>query len=169
MKRIHIVGRRHHGKTTLMVELVEAFCQQGYRVGTLKHSSHDHTLDEPGKDSFRHRMAGGNPAIIVTPKTTGIFIQTPQPDNMYETFRPLYADCDFVLVEGNIDAVGPKIEVWRAERGTTPLFMERDDIIAVVTNDMLPVVPDPPILPRNPIDLLQTLIVHHLQLSKFES
>lgn len=164
MKRIHIVGRRNHGKTTLVVELVEALCQQGYRVGTLKHSSHDHVLDEPGKDSYRHRMAGGNPAVIVTPETTGIFIKTPIPDRLYDSLSSLYAGCDLILVEGNIDAVGAKIEVWRAERGTPPLFMERDDIVAVVTEDQLPVQPKIPVLPRHSLQPLLSLILQRLDL-----
>ena len=61
--RIHVVGRRNHGKTTLLVELVEELCRRGLRVGTLKHSSHTHELDTPGKDSHRHRLAGLNAAV----------------------------------------------------------------------------------------------------------
>lgn len=51
MKLIHIVGRQNHGKTTLIVELLEEFARQAIVVGTIKHSSHAHELDRPGKDS----------------------------------------------------------------------------------------------------------------------
>lgn len=152
MKRIHIVGRKNHGKTTLTVELVEALCQRGLKVGTLKHSSHQHELDTPGKDSHRHREAGGDPATIVTPQTTGVYFKTPPPPEVYDIIAPLYAHCDILLVEGNIDAEGPKIEVWRAVRETAMLALERDDITAVVTDDPTPSPLNIPVISRQSID-----------------
>ncbi len=53
-RRIHIVGRKNSGKTTLIVELVSHLTNLDYRVGTIKHTHHHHELDTPGKDSFRH-------------------------------------------------------------------------------------------------------------------
>ena len=58
MRRIHVVGRKNSGKTTLVVELVRHFTAAGLRVGTVKHTSHSHELDTPGKDSYQHRHAG---------------------------------------------------------------------------------------------------------------
>ena len=54
--------KNDRGKTTLLIELVEELTRRGVRVGTIKHSSHSHELDTPGKDSFRHRQAGATPA-----------------------------------------------------------------------------------------------------------
>ena len=64
MNRIHIIGRKNHGKTQLVVELVEEFSLRGLRVGTIKHTHHDHELDTPGKDSHRHRSAGAAVVVI---------------------------------------------------------------------------------------------------------
>lgn len=47
MKRIHIVGRRNSGQTTLIVEQVTEFTLRGYCVGTIRHSHHQHELDTP--------------------------------------------------------------------------------------------------------------------------
>jgi len=66
VRRIHIVGRKNHGKTTLMVDLIEEFTRRGLRVGSMKHSIHVHELDQPGKDSYRHRHAGADPSAVVT-------------------------------------------------------------------------------------------------------
>lgn len=134
MNRIHIVGRKNNGKTTLIVELVQEFCRRGIRVGTIKHSPHLHELDHPGKDSHRHRSAGGQPAAIITRDTVGLFLPRTG-RNEYERLEPLFADCDIVLVEGNIDAQGIKIEVWRAALGSTCLAEDREDIFAVVSDD----------------------------------
>ncbi|MCA9266810.1 MAG: molybdopterin-guanine dinucleotide biosynthesis protein B, partial [Planctomycetales bacterium] len=58
MKRLHLIGRKNHGKTRLIVDLVEELTSRGLRVGTIKHTHHRHELDTPGKDSYQHRTAG---------------------------------------------------------------------------------------------------------------
>ncbi len=165
MKRIHIVGRRNHGKTTLTVELVRALTAKGYKVGTLKHSSHHHILDTPGKDSYRHREAGGNPACIVTPDITGVFFRTPTKTDIYEKLAPLYEDCDLVVVEGNIDSVGPKLEVWRQERGTPSLALERDDIVGLISDDTPPEGVTAPRIPRQDLDAIAEKVIDVLGLT----
>ena len=36
VKRIHIIGRKNNGKTTLVTDLVQALGKRGLRVGTIK-------------------------------------------------------------------------------------------------------------------------------------
>ncbi len=57
MNFVHIVGHQNNGKTKLIVELIKEMTCRGLRVGTLKHSNHDHELDIPGMGSFLHRQA----------------------------------------------------------------------------------------------------------------
>ena len=147
MKLVHVVGRRHHGKTTLMVDLVTELTGRGLRVGTLKHSSHVHDLDTPGKDSYRHREAGAAPAGIVTAELAAVFM--PRPSDPYDGLAPMYVDCDLVLVEGDVSGPGPSIEVHRASEGGVPLARERGEIVAVVSDDELDVAV--PIWPRSDV------------------
>ena len=133
MKRVHIVGRRNHGKTTLVVDLVQEFYRRGIRVGTIKHSRHVHELDTPGKDSYRHRAAGSQPAAIITGDSVGVVLSRDGRCE-YERLEPLFSECQIVLVEGNIDTVGVKVEVWRAEISDSCLAAERSDIAAVVSD-----------------------------------
>lgn len=132
---VHIVGRKNHGKTTLVVDLVTEFCRRGVRVGTVKHSRHQHDLDTPGKDSHRHRHAGANPSAIVTADSIGIFLQRDAGADFYARLDPLFSECDLVLVEGDIETPGLKVEVWRASVGTYCLAPEHPDILAVVSDD----------------------------------
>ena len=67
MKRLHIVGRKNSGKTTLIVDLVRHLTALGHRVGTIKQTHHQHELDTPGNDSHRHRQAGAAAVGIVSP------------------------------------------------------------------------------------------------------
>ena len=78
MKRIHIVGRKNSGKTTLVADLVAHLTANGHRVGTIKHTHHQHELDTPGKDSHRHREAGAAVVGILCPGMTAVF--RPAPD-----------------------------------------------------------------------------------------
>lgn len=157
MKLLHIVGRKNHGKTTLVVDLVAELSRRGLRVGTIKHSSHVHDLDTPGTDSYRHRHAGAVAAAIVTPELLGVFVQRFQED-FYPRLAPLYATCDVVLVEGDMEHAAAKIEVWRAGLGTVPLALERKEILALVTDD--PVEVGIPVWPRSDVAGLTDRVLH---------
>ncbi|MFV1965023.1 MAG: molybdopterin-guanine dinucleotide biosynthesis protein B [Pirellulaceae bacterium] len=139
MNRLHIVGRKNHGKTTLVVDLVTYLKEQGYCVGTIKHTHHQHRLDTPGKDSYRHREAGADVVGIVSPGTHAAFWTpvTDSPESSYEALGPLFADCDMVLVEGDSHASAPRMEVWRSEVGSPPMAAEDEQIEAIVADDEL--------------------------------
>jgi len=149
MKLIHIVGKQNNGKTTLIVDVVKELAGRGLRIGTLKHSGHEHELDRPGKDSFLHREAGGNPAAVVTANMMAVFMPRDKTEDPVEKLVPLFADTDLVLVEGYVDGPGEKIEVWREAVGTDPMIFERDDIKAVVTDDDIKT--DLPVWPRKDV------------------
>ncbi len=156
VKPIHIVGKKSHGKTTLVVELVEQLSQRGLRVGTIKHSSHQHELDTPGKDSYRQRMAGARPVAVVSAELIGLYVPREQDADFYDQLAPMFARCDLVLVEGHVEGPGIKIEVWRRVLGGPPLAATRRDIAAVVSDDQPQV--EVPVWPRS--DLVQ--LAEHL-------
>ena len=143
MKRVHIVGRKNSGKTTLIVELVKYLSEQGYRVGTIKHTHHHHELDTPGKDSHHHREAGSAIVGILSPGMTAVFQprdRTASGDGFrdgsrYAAMAPMFADCDLVLVEGDIQASAPRVEVWRAEVTELPIATTDSSIAAIISDD----------------------------------
>ena len=132
MKLIHIVGRQNHGKTTLIVDLVEEYTRQGIAVGTIKHSSHAHELDTPGKDSYRHRQAGAAPAAVITSEMLGVWLPRVAGADPYAVVAPMFSACRLVLVEGHLDAEGTKIEVWRQAIGGPCLAATHRNIYAVI-------------------------------------
>jgi len=141
MKRIHIIGRKNSGKTTLFVELIEELVRRDRRVGTIKHTHHHHELDTPGKDSHRHREAGSEAVGIRSTQMNAVFWPHPDSDDSkskrYNQFDSLMNDCDIVLDEGDSSAEAPRVEVWRAVTGQRPLAETDTSILAVVTNDPL--------------------------------
>jgi molybdopterin-guanine dinucleotide biosynthesis protein B len=163
MKRIHIVGRKNHGKTTLIVDLVSHLKEQGYQVGTIKHTHHYHCLDTPGKDSFQHRDAGADVVGILSPGTHAAFwTPTSASQASYDAFEPLFADCQLVLVEGDAQAAAPRIEVWRSEFTSSPIAAEDERIAAIVSDaDVELAVPR---LPRSDVAQVAAWILTHLGL-----
>jgi molybdopterin-guanine dinucleotide biosynthesis protein MobB len=140
MKRLHVIGRKNHGKTKLVVELVQELSRQGLRIGTIKHTHHRHELDTPGKDSHRHRIAGAEVVGILSQAMSAVFLpadKMPTGQDRYAVLAPAFSGCDLVLVEGDTMASAPKIEVWRAEVGSQPLATEDRTILAVVTDSPL--------------------------------
>lgn len=136
LKRIHIVGRKNSGKTTLIVELVECLTAAGLHVGTIKHTHHHHELDIPGKDSHRHRMAGAKTVAILTPNLAAVFRSSDRSAGAarYAELEGSFVGCDLVVVEGDLEADAPKIEVWRSEMHERPYAAENRSIQAVITD-----------------------------------
>ena len=160
MKRIHVVGRKNSGKTTLIVELVEHLTARGLRVGTIKHTHHQHELDTPGKDSHRHRRAGAAVVGILSPLLNAVFIPFGGPHDApdrYESLAPLFRDCDLVLVEGHSQAHALKVEVWRSATGQPPLA-DGDGAIRTVVSDE-PLTVSVPIVPRSDVAALAAQIL----------
>ena len=138
MNRVHVIGRKNHGKTTLVVELVRHLRAEGLQIATIKHTHHHHELDTPGKDSHRHRMAGADAVGIVSQSSSAIFWDEAEdrPDR-YQRFEDFFAVFDLVIVEGDTQATAPKLEVWRAAIGTTPMIESDRSIHGVITDDPL--------------------------------
>lgn len=138
--RIHIVGRKNSGKTTLVCELVREFSRRGLKVATVKHTHHHHELDMPGKDSYKHREAGSAAVGILSPRMMATFIpidRVERGDHRYAQFEELFNDCDLILVEGDVQATAPRLEVWRSGIGENPYAAEDASIQAVISDDPL--------------------------------
>jgi molybdopterin-guanine dinucleotide biosynthesis protein MobB len=150
MKRVHVVGCKNHGKTTLVTELVAELVSRGLKVGAIKHTSHSHELDRPGSDSHRLRAAGASPSTIVAGGLMAIFVPLAEGSDYTRDLEEAYADCDVVLVEGDMSRQGGvKIEVWRQAVGGACRAIGRDDIVAVVSDDEVDI--DLPVWPRRDV------------------
>ena len=138
MTPVHIIGQPGSGKTTLVAALVKHFRARNLTVGTLKHSSHSHELDKPGKDSHVHRTAGASPVAMVTASMAAVYLtasdQT-RPDAIIQTY---FKNLDVVLIEGWISGPYPKIEIWHSNMDKPPLFNQVENVAGIVTDGHLP-------------------------------
>ncbi|EMA46902.1 molybdopterin-guanine dinucleotide biosynthesis protein B [Halobiforma nitratireducens] len=65
-----LAGPSDSGKTTLVEELVPRLADRGDRVATVKSIHHDIEIDTPGADTHRHRTAGAETVVGITPELT---------------------------------------------------------------------------------------------------
>lgn len=128
---ISIVGLSGSGKTTLLERLIRELKWRGLRVGTIKHSSHHHTMDVPGKDSWRHKEAGAERTLFVGPSSLQ-YVADIEGDQTPTTLADSFmSGLDVVLVEGFLTEEGAKIEVVRSERSDKPICKPGDRIDGV--------------------------------------
>jgi len=84
-------------------------------------------------------------------------------DARYATLEPLYVGCDLVIVEGNLQTSAPKIEVWREELGSQPLYLSDEGIEVVVTDSPLTLTPPRFTLLPTAIESLADWVLYRLR------
>lgn len=134
-----VAGWSGSGKTTLITKLIPLLAQRGIRVATLKHAHHAFDVDQPGKDSYEHRKAGACEVIVSSARR---WVQMHEVGNGVEATLPQLlrrlSPCDLVLVEGFKTERHPKMEVFRAAVGKTPLHPQDQRIVAIASDQPFP-------------------------------
>jgi molybdopterin-guanine dinucleotide biosynthesis protein B len=152
------------GKTTLLTQLIPLLKQQGLRVGLVKHSHHSFDIDHPGKDSYRLRMAGASPVMLVSQYRYAIIheFETPREPSLDEQLKVLdQSGLDLILVEGFKAEKFSKIELHRPSLQRPLLFPQDPDIIAIASDAPVEV-PDRLVrLDLNHPDLIARYILDH--------
>lgn len=135
MKLYGIVGYKNAGKTGLMERLVTEITGRGFSVSTVKHAHHSFDVDQPGKDSFRHRAAGASQTLLSSGTRWALMTelrggQEPALSDLLAQLQPV----DLVLIEGYKRDAHPKVEAYRADPGN-PLIGANDDTIKAIATD----------------------------------
>ena len=138
MKIFGVTGWKNAGKTGLMERLVAEIAGRGFRVSTVKHAHHAFDVDQPGKDSFRHRAAGASQVLLTSSARWALMSELRGADEvpLSELLAKLDA-VDLVLVEGFKSEPHPKIEAWRAETGNALIAPNDPTIVAVAADELL--------------------------------
>lgn len=139
MKVFGFAGFSGAGKTTLIEQLLPLLVARGLRLASIKHAHHDVDIDQPGKDSYRHRQAGSSEVLLVSGRRWALVHELgdgpdaePAPD--FAAQLALLSPCDLVLVEGYKALPIPKLEVHRAANGKPLLAADDPHIVAIATD-----------------------------------
>jgi molybdopterin-guanine dinucleotide biosynthesis adapter protein len=139
MRIFGLAGWSGSGKTTLMAALIPEFASRGITISTIKHAHHSFDIDQPGKDSWRHRQAGAQEVMVASGRRWALMHELrdaaePSLDALLERMTPV----DLVLVEGFKHHGHPKIEVYRHTLGKPLLHLDDPYIVAIASDQRLP-------------------------------
>jgi len=135
MRVIGIAGWSGAGKTTLVAAMIPRLVARGARVSTIKHAHHGFDVDQPGKDSHTHRLAGASEVLVSSASRWALVHELrgaaePSLDSLLAKLAPV----DLVLVEGFKHGSHPKLEVFRAALGKPPLHPADPHVVAVASD-----------------------------------
>jgi molybdopterin-guanine dinucleotide biosynthesis protein B len=165
MKIIGIAGYSGSGKTTLIEKVIPVLVREGLRVSLIKHAHHEFDVDQPGKDSFRHRHAGASEVLLSSSKRWAMMHELRgAPEPSLEEQLKLFKPCDLVIIEGYKSESFPKIEVHRRSSHTPLLYPDHEDVVAVATDERLE--SDLPQLDVNDAEGVARFIIQYLGLNR---
>ena len=135
MRIYGVTGWKNTGKTGLMERLVTEITARGFTVSTLKHAHHATEIDQPGRDSYRHREAGAREVLVASPNRWALMHELRGADEPpMEDLLAKMSPVDLVIIEGYKRGPHPKVETHRAEAGRDLLAPENPTIRAVASD-----------------------------------
>jgi molybdopterin-guanine dinucleotide biosynthesis protein MobB len=138
MRIYGVTGWKNSGKTTLVERLVGEITGRGFTVSTVKHAHHGFDVDQPGKDSHRHRAAGAAQVLVASRRRWALMTELrgarePALEELLARLDPV----DLVLVEGYKRDRHPKIEARRAATAQDLLAVGDETVEAVASDAAL--------------------------------
>jgi molybdopterin-guanine dinucleotide biosynthesis protein B len=139
MRIIGLAGWQGSGKTTLLAKVIPRLVARGRTVSTVKHAHEGFDIDQPGKDSHTHRLAGATEVLIGSAKRFALMHELRgAPELSLKELLVRLAPVDLVIVEGYKTHSHPKLEVHRACIGKPLLYPGDSWIVAVASDRPLP-------------------------------
>jgi molybdopterin-guanine dinucleotide biosynthesis protein B len=161
MRVIGIAGWSGAGKTTLLAKLLPRMIGRGLRVSTVKHAHHNFDLDQPGKDSHTHRLAGANEVLVSSASRWAIVHELRgAPELSLGTLLGKLSPVDLVLIEGYKGEPHPKLEVHRGALGA-PLLAPGDRAIVAIASDIALPAARVPVVHLDDVDRIADVLIRH--------
>jgi len=159
MRIIGLAGWSGSGKTTLLIKVIPCVVARGLRVSTLKHAHHAFDIDQPGKDSHSHRLAGATEVLVGSERRWALVHELrgaaePRLSTLLQKLSPV----DLVLIEGYKREPHPKLEIYRAANGKPLLHPNDPSIVAIASDAPLPGV-QIPLVALNDIERIADILI----------
>jgi molybdopterin-guanine dinucleotide biosynthesis protein MobB len=120
---VAIIGRKHSGKTTLVVRLAAELHRRGHRVMTIKHGAHTFNIDPSTTDTYRHYHEGNAERVaMAAPDKFALIMRWSDEMGPEDIAAHYMSDADIVLCEGFKQSKLPKIEIHRRVAHPAPLL-----------------------------------------------
>lgn len=139
MKIYGVTGCKNTGKTGLIERLVKEFVIRGVTISTIKHAHHDTDIDQPGRDSHRHREAGAHQVVLSTKHRWAVMTElrdAPEADlkSIIRSLEPV----QLTLIEGYKNDPHPKIETFRLAISKPLLALTNSSIKGIASDSPIP-------------------------------
>lgn len=162
MRVVGFCGPSGSGKTTLIERLLPLLRARGLRVSVIKHAHSGFDIDQPGKDSWRHRHAGAFEVLLASDRRIAKlreFEVTGQP-TVHQLLAELH-DCDWVLIEGFKHADVLKVELLDPALNGQALYPDDPYVVALVSDAAgpLPAPTQRPVFARADVEGLAQFIL----------
>lgn len=137
---VTVVGRKHSGKTTLVVRLAAELHRRGHRVMIIKHGAHTFNIDPATTDTYRHFHQGNAERVaMAAPDKFALVLRWSEELGPRAIAERFMSDADVVLCEGFKASDLPRIEVFRRAAHGEPLYApdapNAQYYLAVATDD----------------------------------
>lgn len=137
---VAVIGRKHSGKTTLVVRLAAELGSRGHRVMSVKHGSHTFNIDPETTDTYRHYHEGNVAKVaMVAPDKFALIERHAEEPTLESIVEHHMRDADVIICEGFTRTTLPKIEIYRRAAHAMPLLDPQSSgfphLRAVVTDD----------------------------------
>ena len=161
MRIIGLAGWSGSGKTTLLAKVIPRLVARGLRVSTLKHAHHAFDVDQPGKDSHTHRMAGATEVLVSSANRWALVHELRGDAELtLDALLTRLSSVDLVLVEGYKREPHPKLEVHRASLGKPLIHPDDPAIVAVASDAPLPAA-RVPVIGLDDVEGIAEFLVRH--------
>jgi molybdopterin-guanine dinucleotide biosynthesis protein B len=161
MRIIGLAGWSGSGKTTLLTKVIPRLTARGLTASTIKHAHHGFDVDQPGKDSHSHRVAGATEVLIGSATRWALVHElrgVPEP-TLGELLAKL-APVDLVIVEGYKREAHPKLEIHRTAVGK-PLLQPDDPRIVAIASDQAMPGAAVPVVDLNDVEGVVEILLRH--------
>src|SRR5438093_13465535 len=161
MRIIGLAGWSGSGKTTLLAKVIPRIVARGLKVSTLKHAHHGFDVDQPGKDSPTHRMAGASEVLVSSAMRWALVHEwRGQAELVLGALLTKLRPVDLVVVEGYKAEPHPKLEVYRAAVGKPLLHPNDPAIVAIASDELLPAARIP-VVDLDDVERIADILIRH--------
>src|SRR5581483_368673 len=161
MRIIGLAGWSGSGKTTLLTKVIPQLTKRGVAVSTVKHAHEGFDIDQPGKDSHSHRMAGAAEVLVASSARCALVHELRgAAEPPLSAFLAKLSPVDLVIVEGYKREPHPKLEVHRVALGKPLLYPDDPAIVAIASDQPLPSSPLP-VISLDDIETIAELMLKH--------
>ena len=124
---IGFYGESNTGKTTIITKLIKKLTQENFNIASIKNTDKKISIDQEGKDTWKHAKAGAEIVVFKTPIETDYIVKKQQ--NLREIIDKIkqFGNYDIVIIEGVNDETTPKIRIGNIKKRKNTVYTYEND------------------------------------------